>query len=141
MSLGGSSVFSVPFVISSMRNVTEADTSEFQLRGWEREQIILVILAVAEGDESFMAAAVVPLQPLVAQAMGHQFIQDAFQVLVLFRGEILVIIVLGGEEIGGRKLLRVSDDDQLPITGDGTHGVPHRDLGGFVKDYDIKGLV
>ena len=41
------------------------------LRRGERQEVIFIILPVAKGNEPLVPAAVVPLQTLMAQSVGH----------------------------------------------------------------------
>ena len=108
-------------------------------RRGEREQAVVVIMFVREGDERFMAAAVVPVEERGMETGRKAFVQNAFQILT----DAFVVIVLRHrvaflEEIGRRHLLRVADDDQLFAAGDHADGVPHGNLRRFVEHDQIK---
>src|SRR5688572_441385 len=97
-------------------------------------------MTIAEGDEAFVTTAVMPLKAFVAQALGEEFVENAFEVFLLNDG-FFIRGFAGVEEIGGRKLLGIADDDELSAAGDGADGIPDGDLGGFVEDDEVETFV
>ena len=98
-------------------------------RGRERGQPALVVLPVAEGDQRFVLAAVVPGQPSLRHPGLHAFGQDA---LLVLGGQQTSAIVLGPAasssasspvptaelgERGRRHLLAVADHDDRRCPG------------------------
>lgn len=70
------------------------------------------------------------------QSCTQALIQQAFLVV----HDVAVIFRTGGavEEAGGRHLLWIAGNNQLPAARDGTHGVPGSNLRGFVEDHQVK---
>jgi hypothetical protein len=124
-------------VVARLGQMNEANAAEFSVRRWEGEQIVVVIMTIAEGDEAFVAAAVMPLETFVAQALGEEFVEDAFEVFLLDDG-FFVSGFAGVEEISGRKLFGIADDDELGAASDGADGIPNGDLRSFVEDDEVE---
>src|SRR5689334_15085478 len=97
-------------------------------------------MTIAEGNQAFVPAPVMPLQPLLAQALGEQFIQNAFEVFLLDEG-FLIGAFARVEEIGWWQLFRIADHNQLGATGDSPDRIPDRDLRCFVKNDEVKGFM
>ena len=109
----------------------------------EREELAAVVALVGEGDERFVARAVVPQQRLLGHARGLAFVEDAVEVLdgVLVRLGVLRGAGIGLlEEVRGRELLRVADDDRLLAAREHADGVPHGELRGFVEHDDVEAV-
>ena len=60
-------------------------TNGHVIRYWrgERDKTRVVVVDIAEGDKTFVAAAVVPLKAQPIHACTQAFVQDAFKVLHL----------------------------------------------------------
>ena len=108
--------------------------------GRKGDQFASVIFGVGKGDQAFMAAAVVPLQPHARNVRGETFVEDAL--LTGQNSPIVVIAAIGGAfpDAGRRKLFGVADDDRLIPARDGADGVPYLNLRSLVENHDIEGL-
>ena len=93
---------------------------------------------VGEGDQAFVAAAVVPIQAACRKVGAQAFVEDAFQIAFHVTGVILLAGLRAVEEGGRRKLLRISDHDDLPAACHRADRVPHRDLRGLVEHHDVE---
>ncbi|MNE17691.1 hypothetical protein D3C80_1106830 [compost metagenome] len=86
-----------------------------------------------------MTRAVVPGQVDGRQVGAEQFVEDAFQILVV--AALLLAGLRRAEEAGRRQLLGVADHHGLAAAGDGADGVPHGDLRGLVEDHQVERLL
>ncbi len=105
----------------------------------ERVQAAVVVVVVGEGDQGLVAAAVMPGQGVTRHGRGLALVQDALGLfdVVLVRG--VVLRVADAEEAGGRQLLGVAHHHDLAAPGDGSDGVPDRDLRGLIEDDQVVG--
>ena len=99
-------------------------------RAREGEQPAVVVVAVGEGDEGLVPAAVVPGESVLEQAAVQAASQDGVGL-----GGLLPSCLAGAG--GGRHLLGVADHNHAAAAPHGAHGVGHPDLGGFVEDDDV----
>ena len=106
--------------------------------GGEGVELAVIVLAVAEGNQTFVAAAVVPGEVVVGEGQRDAVVKDALHVVIVsFR----LIDGGGHEETGGRHLLGVAHHDERLAAGNGTDGLTGRHLGGLVEDDDVELLL
>ena len=103
--------------------------------GRERQERVIVVVRVAEGDQAFMTAAVMPFQADRRQGQGDALVQDALHVLLV---GVLLVENVRLEEGCGRQLLGISHDDERFPPRDGGHGFGGRELGRLVKDDQVE---
>ena len=109
------------------------------LRAGEGVQVAIVEGEIREGDERLVQAAVVPLEPAGGDARAQVFLEHALGVFVerqpVFIHRRVRLAAHNREEVGGRQLLRIAHDDELPAAKDRAEGVFGGKLGGLVE-YD-----
>ena len=119
-------------------NRTERDP-EFLMGRGKGKQPVAVIMVITEGNKTFMAAAVVPVEMSFGKLGSDAVVKDAFHIfheIVIRIGTITAI--RSREEIGRRQLFRIANYDRLLTAGNGTNGIPDRNLRGLVEDNNIK---
>ncbi len=104
---------------------------------WECEELIAVVLRVAESDEAFVLAAVVPFELVFAEREGDAVVEDALHVVDV---GFFLIDVRRGEEVGGGHLLAVAHDDKGIASGDSADGFARGNLRCFVENYQVEFL-
>src|SRR5689334_21103343 len=97
---------------------------------------------VRERDQTFVAAAVVPLESQSWQPCAQTFIQDAFKVFCwCILGSIrlgIIVVIRSLEKICRRQLLWISDDNNLLPARDCPNGVPNGYLRSLIEDNHIE---
>ena len=83
-----------------------------------------------------MPAPVVPSEPHAREVACDAFVEDGL--LALDGRAVVVFGVAALADIGGGKLLRIANDDDLAAAGHRADRVPDRDLRGFVENNDIE---
>ena len=99
-------------------------------RAREGEQLAVVVVAVGEGDEGLVPAAVVPGETALKQTTIQAPGEDGVGL-----GRLLPSCLAGCG--GGGHLLGVTDHDHAAAAPHGTHGIGHPDLGGLIKDDNV----
>ena len=124
------------FFIAPLYQV-KADSTVVGDRRRKRDQSTSVVAVVAEGNQAFVARAVVPRQVARGQAGTQALVEDAFQ--VAFHDVVVTVgTVAAAKEVGGWQLFRVAHHHHLLAAGHGTDGVPHRDLRGLVEHHQVE---
>ncbi len=85
-----------------------------------------------------MPTAIVPAQAMLRHTRADAFVQNAFQILV---GVVVARVSTTIEKAGRRHLPGVAGDNDLLATGNGSNGIPRRNLRGFVEDHQIEQLM
>jgi hypothetical protein len=70
----------------------------------------------------------VPIQDIFFEARAHALVENAFEVFCLIFDVNSVVTIGTAKEIRRWQLFRVSHHDELLASGNGSDGVPHRDL-------------
>ena len=113
----------------AIREILQGDSAVLSDGGGKGDQLVVVVVPVGEGDEGFVAAAVVPVQLQCGQARCASFVEDTFEILfVILKLFVLGVGIVATEEICGWKLFGVTDDYGLAAACDGTDGIPGGDL-------------
>ena len=96
----------VSAVVDAVGNKFKANTQFFAVcGGGEGVQTVPVVVVVAESNERFMTAAVVPVEVGGMDSGNNAFVENAFQIFIV---ELIGVVAFGfvfGEEVGGGLVL------------------------------------
>ena len=101
----------------------------------ERQQVVTVVLRVAEGYQALVLTAVVPVQLMLTQRERNAVVEDAFHVV---DGSFLVVHLVRSKETGRRHLLAVAHDNKRLAAGNGSNGLTGGHLRSLVEDDQVK---
>ena len=101
----------------------------------EGQQIVPIILGIAECDQTLVLTAIVPVQLMFTERQGDTIVQDALHVVDVS----LFLIHLGRhEEAGRRHLFPIAHHDQRLASCYGSHSLTRWHLRSLIEDNQIK---
>ena len=128
----------VAAVPASFKNTVDMDEMDFRftvVERRERVEQIVIELRVAESDQAFMAAAVVPQKMRLRHVERQAVIKDAFQI---FKIGIFFIRHVRHEERCRRHLFRIAHDDGIAPAGKRADSFACLKLRCLIEDDDIE---
>ena len=90
------------------------------VNGRECQQIVAIILGIAEGYQALVLTAVVPVQLMLTQGEGDAVVENALHIIYI---GLFLVNGVGSEETGRRHLLAVAHDNECLATGNGSNGL------------------
>ena len=118
--------------------IVHADPGAVGLDRREGDEIVVVEIFIREGNELFIAAAIMPFQTNLRERGGAD-VQNGLKVGNVTALLVGILHLHGGvEEVTGRHLTGVTHYDELLAAVDRANGVLGKDLGSFVKNDYVK---
>ena len=105
------------------------------VNGRECQQIVAIILGIAESNQALVLTAVVPIQLMLTQREGDAVVEDALHIIDV---GLFLVNGVGREETGRRHLLAVAHDNERLTAGNGSNGLTGGHLRSLVEDDQVK---